>query len=343
MLSDTQVVSTYFEKPGKENTQRTFELAKRRAEALGIRTILVASTRGETGVRACEVFQGYDVVVVTHSTGFKEPNYQELTDENRAAIEAAGGKILTCQHTFGGVGRAVRKKQHSQDTDGHFFAVVVGVGPLELRESIVDGMGRRQPTTFESHAAEQRVRFDHVRKCRGHEVLFARYPSGQAVFQDRIVAEACQVVRGECPEPTTLVRRIASLARVGFEPRRQGIAHTRHEKADRRFRDHAGVYQHEVRIARQEEIPLESSFPGVDHGYRARRSVRRSNRRHDRHTSRSGVAHGLGRVNHLAAAHADDCVASSGLRSLGESFDLFVRALTPKGLDGRRESFLPHG
>ena len=110
MLSETQVVVTYFEKLRKENTQRTLELAKRRAEELGIKTILVASTRGETGVRACEVFQGYDVVVITHSTGFKEPNYQELTDENRAAIEAAGGKILTCQHAFGGVGRAVRKK-----------------------------------------------------------------------------------------------------------------------------------------------------------------------------------------------------------------------------------------
>ena len=110
MSAEVQVTATYFEKPGKENTQRTFELAKKRAEELGIKTILVASTRGETGVRACEAFRGYDVVVVTHSTGFKEPNHQELTDENRAAIEAAGGKILTCQHTFGGVGRAVRKK-----------------------------------------------------------------------------------------------------------------------------------------------------------------------------------------------------------------------------------------
>jgi hypothetical protein len=109
-LAETQVVATYFDRPGKENTQRTLELARKRAEELGIRTILVASTRGETGKRACEVFQGYDVVVVTHSTGFKEPNYQELTDENRVAIEAAGGKILTCQHAFGGVGRAVRKK-----------------------------------------------------------------------------------------------------------------------------------------------------------------------------------------------------------------------------------------
>jgi hypothetical protein len=110
MSAEVQVTATYFERPGGENTQRTFELAKRRAEELGIETILVASTRGETGVRACEAFRGHDVVVVTHSTGFKEPNYQELTDENRAAIEAAGGKILTCQHAFGGVGRAVRKK-----------------------------------------------------------------------------------------------------------------------------------------------------------------------------------------------------------------------------------------
>jgi len=110
MSSEIQVTAAYFEKPGKENTQRTFDLAKKRAEELGIKTILVASTRGETGVKACETFRGYDVVVVTHSTGFKKPNYQELTDENRAAIEAAGGKILTCQHTFGGVGRAVRKK-----------------------------------------------------------------------------------------------------------------------------------------------------------------------------------------------------------------------------------------
>ena len=110
MSAEVQVTAAYFEKPGKENTQRTFELAKKRAEELGIKTILVASTRGETGVKACEVFRGYDVVVVTHSTGFKKPNYQELADENRAAIEAADGTILTSQHAFGGVGRAVRKQ-----------------------------------------------------------------------------------------------------------------------------------------------------------------------------------------------------------------------------------------
>ena len=109
-MSETMVQGVYFEKQGRGNTEQTLQIAKARAEELGIRTILVATTSGATGVRAAEEFRGFNVVVVTHSTGFKQPNVQELTEENRRAIEAAGAKILTCQHAFGGVGRAVRKK-----------------------------------------------------------------------------------------------------------------------------------------------------------------------------------------------------------------------------------------
>ncbi|MBU0702514.1 MAG: hypothetical protein KKC18_01440 [Chloroflexi bacterium] len=116
-MSEITVQSVYFEKPGKKNTDRTLEIAKQRAEELGIRTVLVASTQGETGVQAARQFQGYDVVVVTHSTGFAGPNTQELTEENRAAIEAAGARILTCQHALGGIGRAVRKKWGTYEID----------------------------------------------------------------------------------------------------------------------------------------------------------------------------------------------------------------------------------
>ena len=109
-MTDTIVESVYFERPGPQNTARTLEIAGRRAEELDVRTILVASTRGETGVLAAQQFQGRDVVVVPHATGFRGPNDQELTDENRAAIEAAGAQILTCQHALAGISRAVRKK-----------------------------------------------------------------------------------------------------------------------------------------------------------------------------------------------------------------------------------------
>jgi len=109
-VSEAVVETVYFEKPGPENTTRTLEAAKKRADELAVDAILVASTRGRTGLQAAELFQNDNLVVVSHSTGFVESNVQQLTEENRAAIEAAGAAILTCQHAFGGVNRAVRKK-----------------------------------------------------------------------------------------------------------------------------------------------------------------------------------------------------------------------------------------
>jgi len=116
-MDDITINCTYFSKPGKHNTERVLQIAEARAEELGIQSVVVATTTGQTGVRASEVFKGYNLLLVTHSTGFKEPNEQELTEENRKAIEANGGRILTCQHAFGGVGRAVRKKLHTYELE----------------------------------------------------------------------------------------------------------------------------------------------------------------------------------------------------------------------------------
>jgi hypothetical protein len=115
--SETIAPCVYFAQTGPANTTRTLELAHARAEALGIRKILVATTSGATGVQAARIFQGLDLIVVTHSTGFQAPDVQMLTDENRGAIETAGATILTCQHAFGGVGRAVRKKLGTYEID----------------------------------------------------------------------------------------------------------------------------------------------------------------------------------------------------------------------------------
>ena len=116
-MSATMVQSVFFDRPGSDNTTPTLSLAKRRADELGVETILVATTRGETGVQAARLFQGYDVVVVSHSAGFGGSNTQELTPENRSAIEQAGGTVLTCQHAFGGVNRAVRRKWGTYQLD----------------------------------------------------------------------------------------------------------------------------------------------------------------------------------------------------------------------------------
>ena len=105
-----EVQTVYFDEPGEANTNEALRIAKRRAKELGIKTIIVASTRGVVGAKAVQVFKGMKVVVVSHFTGMREPNMQELTDENRQKIESKGGIILTTAHAFTGVGGAMRKK-----------------------------------------------------------------------------------------------------------------------------------------------------------------------------------------------------------------------------------------
>ncbi len=105
-----ELKTVYFEEPGVENTDTVLRIAKQRAEELGIKTIVVASTRGGTAVKAMDVFQGLKVVVVTHVTGFLEPNTQQFAEENRQIVESKGGAILTTAHAFAGLTRAMRDK-----------------------------------------------------------------------------------------------------------------------------------------------------------------------------------------------------------------------------------------
>ncbi len=107
----------YFPKPGQENTQQTLKIAAKRAAELDVSNIAVSSTLGRTGLMAARIFSGRNLVVVTHSTGFVKPDFQQLKPELRQKIEEAGAKILTCQHALGGVGRAVRKKLGTYELD----------------------------------------------------------------------------------------------------------------------------------------------------------------------------------------------------------------------------------
>jgi len=105
-----EIKAVYFEKPGIENTEETLKLAKKRAEELGIKTIVVASTVGDTAVRAMDVFKGCKIIVVTHVTGMRQPDVQEFAEENKKIVEAKGGIVLTTTHALGGLSKAMRKK-----------------------------------------------------------------------------------------------------------------------------------------------------------------------------------------------------------------------------------------
>ena len=102
--------TVYFENGGKENTEKTLNLAKERAEELGIKNIIVASYTGYTGVLASEIFKDCNLVVSAGMMGFREPNKSRMNSEAKEKMESNGAKIFYHLHAFGGLGRAVKNK-----------------------------------------------------------------------------------------------------------------------------------------------------------------------------------------------------------------------------------------
>jgi hypothetical protein len=78
MAEYNDVTCRYFEKPGPKNTEAVLEAVSRRAKELGIKKVVVAT--------------------------------QELPEDVRQELISKGITVLTCQHAFGGIGRAVRNK-----------------------------------------------------------------------------------------------------------------------------------------------------------------------------------------------------------------------------------------
>jgi len=86
----------YFDKPGKENTEKCVEITASLVEE-GYKHVVVATTVGDTGVAVAVKLRGkvVNLVAVTHSAGFKEPNHFELLPENKEKIVRLGGKVFT--------------------------------------------------------------------------------------------------------------------------------------------------------------------------------------------------------------------------------------------------------
>jgi len=108
MSQKTETV--YFDGKGKQYTEETLKLAKKRADELGIKNIVIASYTGYSAAIASEIFRQYNLVISAGMMGFNKPNVHRMIDENKEKIEANGGKIFYHLHSFGGLGRAVKQK-----------------------------------------------------------------------------------------------------------------------------------------------------------------------------------------------------------------------------------------
>ncbi len=104
---------TYFETPGRDNTDAVLEIVKQKAAEKGIKTIVVASYRGYTAEKAVLSLKGMKIVVIA---GFLEATQENLTktfSDGDEALIRSKATVLVATHLFAGVTRAVRRKFES--------------------------------------------------------------------------------------------------------------------------------------------------------------------------------------------------------------------------------------
>ena len=139
-----------FEKPGPKHTAATLEAAKARAGELDIQTLVIATTTGETALKALDVFENTQakIIAVTLHAGCWS-KYAPPDPEKVKAAEELGVKFLTATHALmGHVGSAVREKFGGVDpvetiaytyyTFGQGMKVAVEVALMAADAGLVD-------------------------------------------------------------------------------------------------------------------------------------------------------------------------------------------------------------
>ncbi|MEW9093811.1 MAG: pyruvate kinase alpha/beta domain-containing protein [Clostridiaceae bacterium] len=98
----------YFKNSGKENTEKTVELALAVAKERGINHIIIPACEGDTALlfKNC----GLNVIVVTHVNGFTTPGIQDMKEDRKQELEGYGFKLYTSTHVLSGAERALSKK-----------------------------------------------------------------------------------------------------------------------------------------------------------------------------------------------------------------------------------------
>jgi len=100
-----------FEKGGPQNTKATLKAARERAEELGIRKVVLATSTGRTALEAVEAFKKLPVQIigVTLQAGYWHV-YAAPNKKKVAAAEAKGVRFLTATHSLSSLEAAIQEK-----------------------------------------------------------------------------------------------------------------------------------------------------------------------------------------------------------------------------------------
>lgn len=102
---------TYFEQNGAENTDEVINLVHDRLKEGDIKSVIVASTSGRTGLKfAKRLGKEANLVIVSTHPGLKQPGVWEFDLEILKELENAGCKVIRQTHALSGLEKSFTGK-----------------------------------------------------------------------------------------------------------------------------------------------------------------------------------------------------------------------------------------
>ncbi len=101
--------TVFFKQPGPANTDETIAAAVQRADELGVRYLVVASTSGDTAQTLRDAVGERDmrVVCVTYHAGFREGD-ETMPVERREQLRQMGVEVVIASHALSGIERSLK-------------------------------------------------------------------------------------------------------------------------------------------------------------------------------------------------------------------------------------------
>ena len=101
----------YFDQAGYENTDDVMEIVYNRLKEGDIKSVVVASSRGETGLKfAKRMAHETNLVVVSSHPGFSAPGVWNFNLEILKELESMGCKVVKQSHILSGLERSISNK-----------------------------------------------------------------------------------------------------------------------------------------------------------------------------------------------------------------------------------------
>jgi hypothetical protein len=101
----------YFNQPGVDNTDGVIEIVHKRLKEGDIRSVVVASSSGATGLKfARKMARETNLVIVSTHPGYSAPGVWNFDPNNLKELESTGCRVVRQSHVLSGLERSISGK-----------------------------------------------------------------------------------------------------------------------------------------------------------------------------------------------------------------------------------------